>query len=333
MSLCRALHVAAAVCVSNAAAAGYSGLYVFGDSLADPGNLAAAIGADPAQVISGNGYIPDRPYASLQFSNGDVWARTYATAIGLGSFGLPFGVGGGNFAFGGARVTADGPGLPPSLTTQETVFFLGARGGVAPPDALYVIEGGGNDARDTLAAAAIASDPFAVIGPAALAYAAGVGNLVDQLQASGAEHIVVWNVPDLGLAPAVTTLGAGASFLGSIVSQTMNSALSTRLAGEDGVTLFDVFGAIDSFASTPVAFDLLNVTDACGAIVGCDPSTSLFWDGIHPTSAGHALLAQEMFAATVPEPADYVLLLAGLVAISRRIRRRGTRAEIPSAHP
>ena len=321
MSPVRALFVAAAVFVSTGAAAGYSGLYVFGDSLSDPGNLAAAIGADPTQVISGNGYIPDRPYASLQFSNGDVWARTYASAIGLGSFGLPFGVGGGNFAFGGARVSADGPGLPPSLTTQETAFFLGSHGGVAPSDALYVIAGGGNDARDALAAAAVAADPFAVIGAAALAYAVGIGNLVDQLQASGAQHIVVWNVPDLGLAPAVTTLGAGASFLGSIVSQSMNSALSTRLAAESGVTLFDLFGAIDSFVSSPGAFGLVNVTDACGAIVGCDPSTSLFWDGIHPTSAGHALLAQEMIAATVPEPADYVLLLAGLFAISRRIRR------------
>jgi len=318
----RAFVVAAAMLVSTASSAQYSGLYVFGDSLSDPGNLAGAIGADPAQVITGNGYIPDHPYASLQFSNGDVWAKTYAIAIGLGSFGLPFSVGGGNFAFGGARVTTDGPGLPPSLTIQEGALFLAAHGGVAPSDALYVIEGGGNDARDTLAAAAGAADPSTPIGAAALAYATDMGNLVDQLQASGAQHIVVWNVPDLGLAPAVTTLGLGASFLGSFVSQSMNSALSMRLAGEAGVTIFDVFGTIHSFVSSPGAFDLVNVTDACGAIVGCDPSTSLFWDGIHPTSAGHALLAREMFAATVPEPAEYVLLLAGLLAMSRRVHRR-----------
>ncbi len=320
MSRFRALFIAATLVVSTAASAGYSGLYIFGDSLSDPGNLAAAIGADPAQVISGNGYIPDAPYASQQFSNGDVWARTYATLMGLPAFGQPFGVGGGNFAFGGARVTADGPGKPPSLTTQEGIY-LGSTGGFAPSDALFVIEGGGNDARDTLAAAAVSADPFGLIGDAAVAYANGIGNLVDQLQASGAQHIVVWNVPNLGLAPAVTSLGAGASFLGSLVTQSMNGALSARLAGESGVTVFDLFGALTSFVSTPAAFGLTNVTDACGAIVGCDPSTSLFWDGIHPTSAGHALLAQEMFAATVPEPADYVLLLAGLVAIAQRIRR------------
>lgn len=325
MSPLRAVLAVAALLVSTAASAGYSGLYIFGDSLSDPGNLAGAIGADPSQVITGNSYIPDRPYASQQFSNGDVWAKTYANLIGLGSFGLPFGAGGGNFAFGGARVSAEGTGLPPSLTTQETVFFLGAHGGVAPSDALYVIEGGGNDARDTLAAAAASADPATVIGAAALAYAAGMGNLVDQLQAAGAQHVVVWNVPNLGLAPAVTSQGPGASFLGSLVTQSMDSALSMRLAGESGVTLFDLFGTITSFVSNPGAFGLTNVTDACGAIAGCDPSTSLFWDGIHPTSAGHALLAQEMFVATVPEPADYMLLLAGVLVVARRVRnqRRG----------
>ena len=329
MSRIRVLFVAAALVVSSAASAGYSGLYVFGDSLSDPGNLAAAIGSDPAQVITGNGYIPDRPYASQQFSNGDVWARTYADLMGLAAFGQPFGAGGGNFAFGGARVTADGPGLPPSLTTQEAIF-LGTTGGIASSDALYVIEGGGNDARDTLAAAAVAGDPMGVIGTAAASYASGIGKLVDQLQASGAQHIVVWNVPNLGLAPAVTSLGAGASFLGSLVTQSMNGALSARLAGESGVTVFDLFGVITSFVSTPAAFGLTNVTDACGAIAGCDPSTSLFWDGIHPTSAGHTLLAQEMFVATVPEPADYVLMLGGLVAIGRYVgvRRRARCASV-----
>lgn len=324
----RVLLVAASFCVSSVASAGYSGLYIFGDSLSDPGNLAAAIGADPSQVISGNGYIPDRPYASQQFSNGDVWARTYADLMGLGAFGQPFGVGGGNYAYGGARVTAEGPGLPPSLTTQESIFFLGSHGGVAPLDALYVIEGGGNDARDTLALAAASADPSAVIGPAAFAYASGIGDLVDSLQSSGAQHIVVWNVPNLGLAPAVTSLGAGASFLGGLVSQSMNNALSQRLAGENGVTVFDLFGALTSFVTNPGAYGLANVSDACGAIAGCDPSTSLFWDGIHPTSAGHALLAQEMFVATVPEPSEYALMFAGLIMVARRLsaRRRASGA-------
>ena len=96
------------------------------------------------------------------------------------------------------------------------------------------------------------------------------------------------------------------------------------------MTLFDLFGTISSFVANPAAFGFANVTDACGAIAGCDPSTSLFWDGIHPTSAGHALLAQEMFVATVPEPADYMLMLGGLVVIGRfvgvRRRARGATA-------
>lgn len=96
------LAIAAFLGSSTLASANYSGLYVFGDSLSDPGNVALAIGADAGQVITGNSYIPSRPYGSNQFTNGDVWAKTFAGLIGLGPFGSSFQQGGGNFAFGGA---------------------------------------------------------------------------------------------------------------------------------------------------------------------------------------------------------------------------------------
>src|SRR4051794_15779025 len=80
----------------------YTGMYVFGDSLSDSGNLAAL--TDPTQVITGNSYIPNAPYASKQFTNGDVWVKGVATALGLATYAAPALAGGGNFAFGGARV-------------------------------------------------------------------------------------------------------------------------------------------------------------------------------------------------------------------------------------
>jgi outer membrane lipase/esterase len=318
----RQLVVAASLAALSHASVAFGGLFVFGDSLSDSGNDALAIGANAAQVITGNTYIPSQPYASGQFTNGDVWVKDFAALIGLAPFGQPSLAGGGNFAFGGARVATDGPGLAPSLAAQ-TGMFLSARSGVAPSDALYVLEGGGNDARDALVAAAGSLDPASVIGAAALSFAASTGALIDQLQSAGAQRIVVWDVPDLGKAPAVTALGAGASFLASTIASAMNTALFARLAIEaPGVSLFDVFALNDAIVADPAAFGFVNVTDACGAPSNaCDPATAASWDGIHPTAAAHALIA-EQFAAAVPEPAEYALMASGLALVGWCARRR-----------
>ncbi|PXW81492.1 putative secreted protein with PEP-CTERM sorting signal [Nitrosomonas sp. Nm84] len=304
---------------ASASARNYSGLYIFGDSLSDSGNIALAIGTDPGQIITDNSYIPSKPYASGQFTDGDVWATAFANAIGLAPFVQPALAGGGNFAFGGARVSTDGLDLPPSLITQSGLFLQNT-GGAAPHDALYVVQGGGNDARDALTAIASGADATAVIDTAAVAYAQSINTLVDQLQIAGAERIVVWNVPNLGLTPAIVSQGLQASVLGTQVAVAMNNALADRLANENGVTIFDDFSLVTAAAMNPADYGLTNVTDACGAVLACDPSTYLFWDGIHPTSAGHALLAQQMIQA-IPEPATYALLIAGLLVISMQIRR------------
>lgn len=311
-------------CSTWASAAAYDGLYIFGDSLSDAGNNALVIGADPGQVITGNTYIPSRPYASGQYSNGNVWARSFADGLGLGAYGMPSLAGGGNFAFGGARTRVDGAnaGFPPSVRTQVK-GFLDGMGGTISADALYVVASGGNDARDALEAIAGGAPLGATLLNTAISYANSTHRIVDRLQAAGAEHIIVWNVPDLGLAPAVTAGGAQAATLGHKVANFMNMALGNALAGEADVQIFDTFGLLNAAAADPAAFGLTNVTDACGNVdAGCDPLTSLFWDGIHPTSAGHALLAEHMLAMAVPEPGTYVLLLAGLVLVVLRVRRQ-----------
>jgi len=322
MSRLRQLVVAASLAAcSHAASAGFAGLYVFGDSLSDSGNIALAIGADPAQVITGNTYIPSQPYASGQFTNGNVWVRDLATLMGLTPFGAPSLAGGGDFAFGGARVATDAAGLPPSVSAQVGQF-LAHTGGVAPSNALYVIDGGGNDARDVLDAIAGGADPATAIPAAAAVYAIATGSLIDELQAAGAHRIVVWDVPDIGKVPSVTALGSGASFLGTALASAMNSALVARLAIETpGVSLFDMFGLQDAVISNPGAFGLVNVTDACGAPSNhCDAATALYWDGLHPTATVHGIIATDI-AAQVPEPSEVALLVCGFALLGWRLKR------------
>jgi outer membrane lipase/esterase len=299
----------------------YSSLVVFGDSLSDSGNNAAAGLFDPNQVITGNTYVPTNTYAPMTYSNGPVWASDAASQLGVPL--QPSLAGGTNFAFGGATTGTPGPGpggFPFSLLVQAGQY-LTATHNVASPNALYVVEGGGNDARAALAA--IAGCP-ACLGPTvastAASFAANVGTIVDELKLAGAQHIIVWDTPNLGLAPAVAA--AGASALGTFLAASMNAALALRLAGE-GVSTFDIFGLGSSFTQNPGAFGFTNVTDACGAVAGANCNTYEFWDGIHPTAAAHMVIANAFVAvASVPEPSTWVTLIIGFAGIGFMAYRR-----------
>jgi len=69
-------------------------------------------------------------------------------------------------------------------------------------------------------------------------------------------------------------------------------------------------GCFDPYASSP---DFSNVLGGCAGY--------LYFDNVHPTTAGHALLA-DAFAAAVPEPQTWALLLLGLAAVAGLQRRR-----------
>ncbi|MBK7006032.1 MAG: SGNH/GDSL hydrolase family protein [Burkholderiales bacterium] len=308
----------------SAPAHAFSSLYVFGDSLSDSGNNAQIL-MDAGQVIGDNSYVPMAAYGSSTYSNGPVWASYFANALGLSA--TPSLLGGTNFAFGGAQTGTPGVGpggFPFSMTTQVGMY-LGSTAGLADKDALYVIAGGGNNAR------AAVTDVVTHIGTrtedeqktailaSALAYANDEGLMVDALQAAGARHIVVWNAPNLGITPFANAYGL--SDLSSGISQVMNMALSNSLKPK-GVTTFDLYGVSTHAVNNPLDFGLGDVKNACGAVVNqCDPATAMFWDGIHPTTYGHQLIANAMLAA-VPEPQTYAMLLVGLGLIGGAARRR-----------
>ncbi|PZP31034.1 MAG: hypothetical protein DI603_13700 [Roseateles depolymerans] len=307
-----------------AGASGYSALYVFGDSLSDGGNNALLIGTDPTQVISGDTYYARVPYASGTYTNGQVWTQYLAQSLGLPL--TPSLAGGGNYAFGGAETGLDGadvpviPGFPFSMRSQLGMY-LGATSGVADPNALYIVSGGGNNIRAALEAVAGGADPMSTFTATVGSYAADMAYIVGGLQAAGAQHVLVLNTPNFGLTPLAQALGVTTT--ASQLSYAMDQALATQLAGT-GVLSFDLYGFLTQTVAAGSASGFSNLTQACGAPSnGCDPATALFYDAIHPTTLGHQLLAEAVYATAVPEPQQLLLLLAGLALLTLRQRRSG----------
>jgi len=109
----------------NDGSAALSGLYVFGDSLSDSGNIALVTG----------GAVPDTNagYAWGRFTNGPVYADYIAQAYGLQNVPalLP---GGNNYAFGGAEIGV--LNNPPGLSSQGGLY-ASQFGNTADPNALY----------------------------------------------------------------------------------------------------------------------------------------------------------------------------------------------------
>ena len=111
--------------------------------------------------------------------------------------------------------------------------------------------------------------------------------------------------PNVALTPALRTLGPAAGGLATSVTQAFNGGLDQVLNqlsfGLPGITFarLDAYQILASIVANPAAFDLTTVTTACvtpnDAPFTCtDVDGYLFWDGIHPTKAGHAILAREL---------------------------------------
>ena len=165
---------------AQAATSSYDSLYVFGDSYCDVGNLFTATG----------GAEPAAPYYDGRFSNGPLWLDHVA-----GFLGVPLKaslLGGTDYAFGGAWVTAPQaiPGGTIPSVPQQVELYLKQHSGKADPNALYVLEGGGNDILGTTAGT-----------PEALGYRIAVDIAESELllRQAGAKHFVIPNLFKVGL--------------------------------------------------------------------------------------------------------------------------------------
>lgn len=312
----------------SAAAGPYSSLVVFGDSLSDSGNNALLLSNFgtvplPAVSIANDATYSRIPSAAGTYSNGMVWTQYLAQSLGLGL--SPSVAGGNNFAFGGAQTGIDGndvpviPGFPFSMRTQLNTY-LGRTGNTADANALYIVAGGGNNIRAALEAIAAGADPVATAQSTVSAYASDMAGLVTSLKQAGAQHVLVLNTPNFGLTPLASALGVSA--LATNLSFAMDAQLASALAGT-GVQTFDMFSFMTGVVSAGPASGFSNWTNACAAAVNaCDVNTSLFWDGIHPTTLAHQQLAAAVLAVAVPEPEIAALFAVGLMIVTASSRRR-----------
>lgn len=285
-------------------------IVAFGDSLSDPGNAFALRGGTntPPDYSQDFFLVPDRPYArgGHHFSNGPTWVEQLARTRGLASSaGAAFrgsGAGATNYAVGGARGYDDGINLN---LGDQVGRFLQDFAGAAPADALYVIAVGGNDIRDVAATG----------NPAILGLTLGaIHDGIVQLHGAGARRFLVWNAPKVAIAPAIRAADAlfpGTALAVDGVTLQYNANLDGLLnflrqtLGGIQVLRFDAYAKVDAIHAGGAAFGLSEVDAPCitpnVAPFACrNPDDYMFWDGIHPTRAVHAIIAQEVAALLGP---------------------------------
>jgi phospholipase/lecithinase/hemolysin len=298
-------------------AADFSTIYAFGDSLSDVGNVSLATG----------GGEPASPYVGGQFSNGPVWVQDLAGRLGLPAL-TPSLNGGNDYAFGGATTgsTYTNNSEVPNLEEQVNAF-LASPPPSKPSDALYTFSIGANDLFAILGGQTGGLTPAQAAGAAAQV----VANEAGALAAAGAKNLVLFDVPDLGLTPEITALGPDASVAASRLTLFFDQSVLIDLApieAATGLTVYDLntYALIDDAVTHPSEFGFSNVTDPCwtggfsggpGSLCSTDPAeqdTYLFWDHVHPTAAGHLLVADAALSALgvpVPEPSTWAMLLVG----------------------
>jgi len=295
--------------VSAIERAPYSGIVVFGTSLSDSGNAFTLRGGTntPPDYLVDPLLIPSAPYArgGHHFSNGATWIEQFARSLGLAGSVRPAFASSSpeatNYAVGAARAYDDGINV--NLADQVNAFLADVNAG-APSDALYVIEMGSNDIRDAIVA-------FQTGGPGAaqaiLQQALqSIAVNIQTLHAAGARQFLVWIPPNVALTPALQSLARvnpAVTQLATGLTLAFNSGLKAALAGLSqlpGITItqLDAYTLLNTIAAAPAAYGLTDVTTACltpnvPPFFCQTPDEYLFWDGIHPSGATHAITAQE----------------------------------------
>jgi phospholipase/lecithinase/hemolysin len=122
--------------------------------------------------------------------------------------------------------------------------------------------------------------------------------MVVTLQALGATQILVLNIQDFAKAPAF--LQEDPQILYFMTQGTLAFNQSLKINLPPGVHYFDAFSRFSDIIGHPEEYGLTNVTDQLLLTPGQDPDKYFFWDGVHPTTAGHAIIANGLYQSVAP---------------------------------
>ena len=275
---------------------GIKGIYVFGDSYSDTGNAALYT---PTVELAPEQTYPSfaEPYMPGRASNGPVWIEIAAAAYGYEV--LPALAGGRNFAFAGAE---SGTGFSAQGTlnfhAQIRLFksmLTGRQIKSVHPKDLFVVWFGINDLLRIIESGA------PVRGADIEAITANIARGILKLHEDGARMFLVPDMPPLDLMPIVADLGPDSQQFARRMVMAFNKSLESvlrRLGQDKEITILrlSAFRIYVSAYDNDWMYGFENVTDAAISTDPTDPEAPwadyLSWDGLHPTTAGHAIFAQ-----------------------------------------
>lgn len=315
-------------------AGGYDGLYVFGDSLVDAGNVFLKTGGQLPPPASANGV----DYVGGRFNNGATLADYLAEAI-TGHPATPstlpasaLGKPAVDYAYGYARVVTTGEvpitGTSASIDVPDLAQQLGsyaaASNRAADPNALYTLTFGGNDLF-----ALAAMQPGSARDDYARQLITGYVGAVKSLEDIGAKHILVTGLP----ARDTSSRMLEATFEGALAQYEASDQPDAT------VTLYSLSGFFQTAQTDPGAVGLpsgLNFGTPCNAVPGASPTCAgyFYFDaqngvGVHPTAQVDRAVYNQIapligLQGAVPEPASWAELLLGFLFVGGtfRIARR-----------
>ncbi len=323
------------LCAAPAAAqpGKYDSYFVFGDSLADNGNvwLTSKVLAKVNPALAPAPPPSETPHATYwngRFSNGPVFVEQLWSQVrhkGAPKTLLPYisspvikGKAAVNFAFGGTGTPLldQTPGglQAPGLLGQVELFRVSLLGKKPSASALYLIATGANDYR---------IDPYNTpMAPEKVV--ANIALAVQRLYAIGARHIVVMTLPDLGCIPSENlpvpqahctapasndpTSATPPSQLTAYHNMLLAQALANLKLSGATLRLVDLnekfaelrntapgswfYPALVANGTPELASCLFTAPATCRDVDFAVGNGFLFWDVVHPTSDGHAALAQ-----------------------------------------